>query len=52
MTAKFMRQGRLPHKSPDVRGLYLAGSATHPGQFVAFCAQSGVHAANRLHREL
>jgi len=52
MTAKFMRQGRLPHKSPDVRGLYLAGSATHPGQFVAFCAQSGVHAANRLHQEL
>jgi diapolycopene oxygenase len=52
MTAKFMRRGRLPHKSPDVRGLYLAGSATHPGQFVAFCAQSGVHAADRLHREL
>ena len=52
MTAKFMRQGRLPHKSPDVHGLYLAGSATHPGQFVAFCAQSGVHAANRLHQEL
>lgn len=51
MTARFMRRGRLPHANPDVRGLYLAGSATHPGQFVAFCAQSGVHAANRLHRE-
>lgn len=52
MTARFMRAGRLPHASPDVRGLYLAGSATHPGQFVAFCAQSGVHAANRLHQEV
>jgi phytoene dehydrogenase-like protein len=52
MTAKFMRRGRLPHANPDVRGLYLAGSATHPGQFVAFCAQSGVHAANRLHAEV
>jgi phytoene dehydrogenase-like protein len=52
MTAKFMRRGRLPYKNPDVRGLYIAGSATHPGQFVAFCAQSGVHAANRLHPQL
>ena len=52
MTARFMRQGRLPHRSPDVRGLYLAGSSTHPGQFVAFCAQSGVHAANRLHQDV
>jgi phytoene desaturase len=52
MTARFMRQGRLPHANPDVRGLYLAGSATHPGQFVAFCAQSGVHAAERLHAEV
>ena len=52
MTARFMRRGRLPHKNPDVEGLYLAGSATHPGQFVAFCAQSGVHAANRLDREI
>lgn len=52
MTARFMRQGRLPHVNPDVKGLYLAGSSTHPGQFVAFCAQSGVHAANRLHADL
>ncbi len=52
MTAGFMRRGRLSHRNPDVRGLYLAGSATHPGQFVAFCAQSGVHAANRLHAEM
>jgi phytoene dehydrogenase-like protein len=52
MTAEFMRQGRMSTRNPDVRGLYLAGSATHPGQFVAFCAQSGVHAARRLHADL
>jgi phytoene dehydrogenase-like protein len=46
MTAKFMRQGRLAHRSPDLRGLYLAGSATHPGQWVSFCAISGVLAAD------
>jgi phytoene dehydrogenase-like protein len=46
MTAKFMRQGRLPHRSPELRGLYLAGSATHPGQWVSFCAISGVLAAD------
>jgi phytoene dehydrogenase-like protein len=46
MTAKFMRQGRLGHRSPDLRGLYLAGSATHPGQWVSFCAISGVLAAD------
>lgn len=48
MTAKFMRQGRLAHRSPLMRGLYLAGSATHPGQWVSFCAISGVLAANCL----
>jgi len=46
MTARFMREGRLAHRSPDVRGLYLAGSATHPGQWVSFCAISGVLAAD------
>jgi phytoene dehydrogenase-like protein len=46
MTAKFMREGRLPHRSPDLRGLYLAGSATHPGQWVSFCAISGILAAD------
>lgn len=48
MTARFMRQGRLAHRSPYVRGLYLAGSATHPGQWVSFCALSGVLAADCL----
>jgi len=45
MTARFMRAGRLAHRSPSVRGLYLAGSATHPGQWVSFCAISGILAA-------
>ena len=48
MTARFMRAGRLPHRSPLLRGLYLAGAATHPGQWVSFCAMSGIHAANCL----
>jgi phytoene dehydrogenase-like protein len=52
MTAKFMREGRLAHRSPDVRGLYLAGSATHPGQWVSFCAISGVLAADCLRKDL
>ena len=52
MTAQSMRAGRLPHKSPFVEGLYLAGGSTHPGQWVSFCAISGVLAADRLHRDL
>jgi phytoene dehydrogenase-like protein len=51
MTAKFMREGRLSHRSPDLRGLYLAGSATHPGQWVSFCAISGVLAADCLQKD-
>ena len=42
MTAQFMRQGRLPHRVPDVDGLFLVGSSTHPGQWVSFCLISGV----------
>lgn len=48
MTARFMRKGRLAHQSPEKRGLYLAGSATHPGQWVSFAAISGVLSADRL----
>jgi len=51
MTAKFMREGRLAHRSPDLRGLYLAGSATHPGQWVSFCAISGILAADCLRKD-
>jgi len=46
MTARFMRSGRLAHRSPYVDRLYLAGSATHPGQWVSFCAISGILAAD------
>ena len=46
MTTRFMRQGRVRHRSPHVRGLYLAGSSTHPGQWVSFCMISGILAAD------
>jgi phytoene dehydrogenase-like protein len=52
MTARLMRRGRIPHRSPWVRGLYLCGSSTHPGQWVSFCAISGVLAADLLHDDL
>jgi phytoene dehydrogenase-like protein len=52
MTARFMRAGRLAHRSPHVRGLYLAGSATHPGQWVSFCAVSGILAAGCVREDL
>jgi len=48
MTSRFMRSGRVAHRSPWRRNLYLAGSATHPGQWVSFCAVSGILAANQL----
>jgi phytoene dehydrogenase-like protein len=48
MTAAFMRRGRIAHRSPDLPGLYLAGSSTHPGQWISFCAISGVLAADAL----
>jgi phytoene dehydrogenase-like protein len=48
MTARFMRQGRLPHRLDRPRGLYLVGSATHPGQWVSFCMISGVLGAGAL----
>ena len=47
MTAAFMRKGRLPHRLPKPKGLYLVGSATHPGQWVSFCAISGVLGAKK-----
>lgn len=42
MTARFMRKGRIPHRSPVADNLFLAGSSTHPGQWVSFCAMSGL----------
>lgn len=52
MTARLMRSGRLAHRSPYVRRLYLAGSATHPGQWVSFCAISGILAADLVCADL
>jgi phytoene dehydrogenase-like protein len=48
MTARFMRAGRLPHRVGRPAGLYLVGSATHPGQWVSFCMISGVLGASAL----
>jgi phytoene dehydrogenase-like protein len=48
MTSRFMMAGRVAHRSPWRRNLYLAGSATHPGQWVSFCAVSGILAADQL----
>ncbi len=52
MTAQFMRRGRLAHRSPYLKGLYLAGSASHPGQWISFCAISGVLAAELILKDL
>jgi len=48
MTTAEMRRGRIAHRSPNAPGLYLAGSSTHPGQWISFCATSGVLAAEAL----
>ena len=48
MTSRFMLTGRIAHRSPWIRNLYVSGSATHPGQWVSFCAVSGILAADRL----
>lgn len=52
MTGQFMRTGRMAHRSPYVRGLYLTGSSTHPGQWTSFCAISGILAADQLLEDL
>lgn len=48
MSAAMMRRGRIAHRSDLVRNLFLAGSSTHPGQWISFCAISGVLAAEEL----
>jgi phytoene desaturase len=48
MTSRLMLKGRLAHRSPTIKGLYLTGSSTHPGQWVSFCAIAGVLAADCL----
>jgi phytoene dehydrogenase-like protein len=52
MTARLLRSRRMPHRCPHVRGLYLAGSSTHPGQWVSFCAVSGILAADCVREDL
>ena len=52
MTASFMRRGRFPHSSPHLKSLYLCGSSTHPGQWMSFCALSGIIAADLALQEL
>lgn len=43
MTAAFLRRGRVPHRPPlGPQNLALCGAATHPGQWVSFCAISGI----------
>ena len=51
MTARLMRQGRLAHRSPHIKNLYLTGSSTHPGQWVSFCAIAGILAADCLNHD-
>ena len=52
MTRRLVLAGRMRHRSPWIRGLYLAGASTHPGQWVSFCAISGVLAAESLHADV
>jgi phytoene dehydrogenase-like protein len=51
MNRTLLLRGRMRHRSPWIRGLYLAGASTHPGQWVSFCAVSGVLAADALHAD-
>jgi phytoene dehydrogenase-like protein len=48
ITQAFVRNGRLPHKVAEVHGLYLAGGATPPGDWVSAAAMSGVLAAGEV----
>lgn len=47
MARRQLLLGRLPHRIAHMPGLYLAGSWTHPGQWISFCSVSGVLAADR-----
>ncbi len=47
-----MRRGRMEHRSPYIKGLYLSGSSTHPGPWVSFCAISGILSARRLLKDV
>ena len=47
MARRQLLLGRLPHRIRHIPGLFLAGSWTHPGQWISFCAVSGVLAADQ-----
>ena len=47
MARRQLLLGRLPHRIAHMPGLYLAGSWTHPGQWISFCSVSGVLAADQ-----
>ena len=49
--ARFLGFGPFAHRSRWVRGLYLAGSSTHPGYSLSFCAISGILAARQVARD-
>jgi len=46
MARRQLLLGRLPHRINHLPGLFLAGSWTHPGQWISFCSVSGVLAAD------
>jgi len=47
MARRQLLRGRLPHCIKHIPGLFLAGSWTHPGQWISFCSVSGVLAADQ-----
>ena len=51
MARRQLLLGRLPHRIAHMPGLYLAGSWTHPGQWISFCSVSGVLAADRAMKD-
>lgn len=52
MTSSSVRKGRLAHRSPWIRRLYLAGASTDPGQWVSFSGISGILAADCVAEDL
>lgn len=49
---KFLGAFKPGNRSPDLRGLYLAGGAAHPGPGMPMVLMSGWIAADTLHRDL
>ena len=49
---RFLGAFKPVNRSPDVRGLYLAGGAAHPGPGMPMVLMSGWIAADTLHQDL